>query len=163
MVKSIALSYEENGLPKGRRTIWPCVRSEGVPLVRKTPPYDGAEFTGVHRWIRRLVGLSVAPPEFLRVVWNNCLANPPWTGDNQVDANLTTFHDYYFRQWLPNRERVEQWNHYDQDGPRTTNHAEGYHRGLSTLFDTRIRRRLPLGIFMGKMQELHHEIRQRVK
>ncbi len=43
----------------------------------------------------------------------------------------------------------------------TTNHAEGYHRGLAIIFDTR--RRLPLSMFMGKMQELHNEIRQRVK
>ncbi len=33
--------------------------------------------------------------------------------------------------------------------------------GLSILFDTQ--RRVPLGIFLGKVQELHHEIRQRVR
>ncbi len=42
-----------------------------------------------------------------------------------------------------------------------SNHAEGYRSGLSGLFDTR--RKLPLGTFLGKMQELHNEIRQRVK
>ncbi len=86
------------------------------------------------------------------IVWKNSLTNV------QVVANLTAFRDYYYRQWLPNRERVELWNQYERDEPRTTNHAEGYHRGLSSVFDTR--RRLPLGIFFGKMQELHNEIRQ---
>ncbi len=80
-------------------------------------------------------------------LWNNGLTNPPWTGNVQVDANLTAFRDYYYRQWLPNRERVQLWNHYERDGPRTANHAEAYHRGLSSVFDTR--RRLPLGKASG--------------
>ncbi len=97
---------------------------------------------------------------YLRVVWN-CLANAQLTGDALVDANLRAFRDYYVQQWLPNREKAELWNHYDRDSPRTTNNAEGYLNGLSSLFDTR--RRLPLGIFLGKVQELHNEISQRVK
>ncbi len=64
---------------------------------------------------------------------------------------------YYMCQWLPNRDQAVLWNHFDRDGPHTTNHSERYHAGLRSLFDTR--RRLPL----GKMQELHNEIRQRVK
>ncbi len=125
------------------------------------PPYDGPEFAAVHTWIWRLVALSVSPLQFLRVVWNNCLTNPPRTGDARVDANLIAFRDYYIHQWLPDRDKAELWNHFDRDGPRITNHAEGYHRGLSSVFDTRKRTRL--GIFLGKMQELHHEIRQRVR
>ncbi len=46
-------------------------------------------------------------------------------------------------------------------GPCTSNHTEGYHRSLSSVFDTR--RRVPLCISLGGMQKLCHEIRQRVK
>ncbi len=105
--------------------------------------------------------MAVSPVRYHRVVWNNCLSIPPATGDNLVDANLIAFRDYYRNQWLSGLEQATLWNHYERNGPRTTNNAEGYHRGLSALFDTR--RRVPLGIFLGKMQELHHEIRQRVK
>ncbi len=114
--------------------------------------------TEVHRWARRLIGLAVTPVQYLRVVWNNCLANAPMTGDALVDTNIHAFWDYYVHQWLPNREQVGLWNHYDRDDPCTTNNAEGYHNDLSSLFDTR--RRLPLGIFLSKIQELHNEIHQ---
>ncbi len=124
-------------------------------------PYDAPEFADIYRWAQRLVALAVTPVRFLRVVWNNCLTNPPRTGDPLVDANLIAFRDYYMHQWLRNREKAVLWNHYDRDGPCTTNHVEGYHSGLSGPFDTR--RKLPLGTFLGKMQELHHESRQRVK
>ncbi len=76
-------------------------------------------------------------------------------------AHARAFRDYFRNQWLSGLQQATLWNHYDRNGPRTTNNAEGYHRGLSALFDTR--RRLPLGISLGKMQELHHDIRQRVK
>ncbi len=128
-------------------------------VYRRTPPYDAPEFADVYRWARRLTALAVTPVRFLRV--DNCLTNPPRTGDPLVDANLLAFRDYYLNQWLRNRDRALLWNHYDRDGPRTTNHAEGYHSGLSSLFDTR--RKVPLGTFLGKMQDLHNEIRQRVK
>ncbi len=131
------------------------------PVYERRAPFDGPEFAAIHRWTRRLVGMAVSPVRFHRVVWNNCLTNPPHTGDNLVDANLIAFRDYYVNQWLSGLEQALLWNHYDRNGPRTTNHAEGYHRGLSGVFDTR--RRLPLGIFLGKLQELHHDIRQRVK
>ncbi len=118
------------------------------PVYRRVPPYDGPEFAAVHRWARQLIALAVAPVQFLKVVWNNCLTNPPRTGDARVDANLLASRDHCIHQ-------AQLWNHYDRDGPRTTNHAEGYHRGL---FDTR--RRLPLGIFLGKMQELHNSVNE---
>ncbi len=66
-------------------------------------------------------------------VSDNCLTNPPRTGDALVDANLLAFW-YYMHHWLSNREQALLWNHYDRDEPRTTNHAEGYHRrGLAGL------------------------------
>ncbi len=57
-------------------------------------------------------------------------------GDALVDANLV-FQDYCLHQWLTNREKAELlWNHYDRDGPRTKNHAEGYYSGLQLAKDS---------------------------
>ncbi len=97
----------------------------------------------------------------LQVVWNHCLNNPPWTGDPIVDTNLTVFRDYFVGQWLPNREKSLLWNHFHRDGPRTTNNAEAYHGGLRSAFNTR--RKAPLGVFLGKLKQLHQDIRCRVK
>ncbi len=138
------------------------VGQNGLELVyRQQPPFDGPEFTEVRRWIRRLIALAVSPVRFHRVVWNYWLHTPPRTGDQVVDANLLNFRNYFATQWLSNREKALLWNHFDRTGPRTTNHAEGYHNGLRSVFETR--RQPPLGVFMGKMREVHHEIRSRVK
>ncbi len=51
-----------------------------------------SDFEPDYRWARRLIALAVTPVRFLRVVWNNCLTNPPRTGDPLVDANLIAFH-----------------------------------------------------------------------
>ncbi len=58
---------------------------------------------------------------------NDCLTNPPWTGDPVVDGNLRAFQDYFKNTWLPNREKLDLCNHWDTERTRTTNHAEGYH------------------------------------
>ncbi len=138
------------------------VAQNGLEKVyRQTPPFDGPQFVPVHRWVRWLIALSLSPVRFHRVVWNDCLTNPPLTGDALVDGNLRAFRDYFRNQWLTNREKARLWNHFDRTGPRTTNHAEGYHAGLQAAFNTR--RRVPLGVFMGTMRPLHHEIRCRVR
>ncbi len=78
-----------------------------------------------------------------------------------MDGNLLAFRDYFMNQWLTSQEKAILWNHFERTGPRTTNHAEGYHAGLHMAFNSR--RRVPLGVFMGMMKKLHHEIRCQVK
>ncbi len=138
------------------------VAQNGLERVyRGMPPFAGPDFAVVHKYIRRLIGLALLPPDKHRVVWNQCLNTPPLTGNPLVDANLTVFRDYFLAQWLPNREKLLLWNHFDRDGPRTTNNAEGYHSGLRSAFDGR--RLAPFGVFMVKLQQFHHEICSRVK
>ncbi len=88
-------------------------------VYRSTPPYDGPEFALVHKWIRRLIALAVSRVQYHQVVWNDCLTNPPLTGDALVDANLRNFRDYFKNQWLTNLEKTVLsfsvlWNHYDR-------------------------------------------------
>ncbi len=86
---------------------------------------------------------------------------PPWTGDQVVDGNVLNFRNYFLNTWLPNREKLALWNHWDTDDVRTRNHAEGYQNGLSSAFETR--RKAPLGVFMGIMQTVQNEIERRVR
>ncbi len=89
---------------------WNIGRHGLETVDRRTPPYDAPEFADVCRWAWRLITLAVTSAHFLRVVWNNCLTNPPLTGDALVHANLIAFRDYYMHQWLRNREKAELWN-----------------------------------------------------
>ncbi len=130
------------------------------PVYRRVPPFDAPEFQAVRPWIRRFIGMAVSPPQYHRVLWNRCLNTPPRTGHPLIDAQLNIFRDYLLNEWLPNRDKSLLWNHFDHDGPRTTNHAESYHNGLSHVFD---RRRPSLGVYLGTMQGVQNEIRNSIR
>ncbi len=76
-------------------------------------------------------------PEYTTVDWRS----------RRVDANLIAFREYFIGQvsGYPNRDKSLLWNHFDMDGPRTTNNAEG----LRSAFDSRTR--APLNVFLGNM------------
>ena len=44
---------------------------------------------------------------------------------------VSTFKDYVTEQWVEGDRRF--LNHYDNDGPRTTNHVEGWHHKNNQL------------------------------
>jgi hypothetical protein len=48
--------------------------------------------------------------------------------DIDIPANTTTFTDYVTTQWIDGDRQV--WNHFNTDGPHTTNHIEGWHNKL---------------------------------
>lgn len=73
------------------------------------------------------------------------------TGDAVVDGKLRTFADYFARQWLAD---VPLWNHYDNDGARTTNYCEGYNRGLADTFEHH--QRPKFNVFLVKLQSAHN-------
>lgn len=56
--------------------------------------------------------------------------NPPALP--QVQPQIQQFVAYFRSTWLPT---VNMWSQWNNDGPRTTNHAEGWHNRLSTWFD----------------------------
>ncbi len=102
---------ERNGAQNGLETVYTQV--------------DSLPFARVRRWVHRLRAIALMPPDFVRVVWNDCLTNPPWTGHPVVDENLRAFRDYFKNTWLPNREKLDLCNHWDTERTRTTNHARG--------------------------------------
>lgn len=89
--------------------------------------------------------------------WTTSLkGQTPMTGTPRLEAAITEFGSYFERQWLVSPRQVALWNHFkDEDNLRTTNHAEGWHRSLSSRFQCQPR--MPLGKFMVDFQKnIHH-------
>ncbi len=91
------------------------------------------EYHPVCRRVQRLRAVPLVPPDLIRVVWNDCLTNPPWTADPVVHGNLRAFWDYFKNTWLPNRAKLDLCNHGDTQRTRTTKHAESITMALAPL------------------------------
>lgn len=97
-----------------------------------------AEYTSgnppeVKNWIRRIMGLTLLPTAFLPIAWST-LRMSPHTGDVGVDTKLLTFSSYFERTWISGPFPPMMWSHYDNNGPRTTNVAEGWHNAMNHSF-----------------------------
>ena len=91
---------------------------------------DNAE---VRRWFRRLVALCMLPVHLVIPVGTDILTQiPPAQYQFEMQA-LQRFATYFRNFWMrPNFLAI--WNQFRNEGPRTTNHAEGFHNGLRTRF-----------------------------
>ncbi len=86
----------------------------------------------VNTWFRRLRALCLCPEHLVRLVANDLLWPTngqrgnlfPEVDDARIRLGMIQFSDYFVRFWL-NDALIPIWNNYDNDGPRTTNHAEG--------------------------------------
>ncbi|KAJ8304210.1 hypothetical protein KUTeg_017793 [Tegillarca granosa] len=58
-------------------------------------------------------------------VWLNALER---INEADIDINTTPFCDYVTEYWVENNRDI--WNHFENEGPRTTNHLEGWHNKL---------------------------------
>jgi hypothetical protein len=79
----------------------------------------------IRQLVRRAAGLPLVPMDLIEDVWFNALND---LEDIDIPANTTTFTDYVTTQWIDGDRQV--WNHFNTDGPRTTNHIEGWHNML---------------------------------
>lgn len=114
------------------------------------PAYQQLEV--VRSFFRRLVGLVLLPPNLVLPAANNILADPPQTGNPGWDLGIENFRQY-FQWWLRDQQFIEFWNQFNSTGPRTTNHAEGWHRGLQFKLP---HRHPDLSTFIVKAQKWHH-------
>ncbi|XP_067667663.1 uncharacterized protein [Haliotis asinina] len=94
--------------------LWRKVQSCGLQTQYQSDPE-------VHRLVRRAAALPLVPAESIDDVWFETLDSGP----THVDSVLR-FADYVTEQWVEGLPRVF-WNQYNNDGPRTTNHVEGWH------------------------------------
>ncbi|CAF0849480.1 unnamed protein product [Brachionus calyciflorus] len=68
------------------------------------------------------------PLEDIEKRWTNILDNIPKT----PDQDTIKFIKYFVDTWLRGKYEFF-WNHFDNTGPRTNNHLEGYHAKLSAI------------------------------
>jgi len=82
----------------------------------------------VRTLVRRAAVLPLIPENRIEDVWFYAL------DQNEDDsAAVTRFTDYVTETWVDGSIPKASWNHYDHDGPRTTNHVEGWHNRLNKL------------------------------
>lgn len=77
----------------------------------------------INMWIRVVFGTAFLPSEMVRIFLENHLAQWPQPQTPAINEALSLFAGYIKNQWIP---RIDLWNHHENRGPRTTNHAEGY-------------------------------------
>ena len=76
-----------------------------------------------HQLVRRAAVLPLVPSQRVEDVWFQALED---NDDNT--AAVVRFKDYVTETWIEGH--FEFWNHFDPDGPRTTNAVEGWHHKL---------------------------------
>ncbi|MCP4345344.1 MAG: transposase [Desulfobacterales bacterium] len=128
------------------------IKRRGILGLSEAYANDNAVF----RWFRRLTALCLMAPWLVHEVGERILGDKPRTGNPRWDLALSAFVVYYRDQWLRPLTRpdfIEQWNHWENDGPRTTNHAEGWHSSL--------RHKIPmehpvLGVLIHHLKRIWH-------
>jgi len=78
------------------------------------------------RLVRRAAALPLVPPDQIEDVWFNALEE-----NMDFSAEVTRFTDYVTETWVERDRRT--WNHFSNDGPRTTNNAEGWHSKVNKI------------------------------
>jgi len=77
----------------------------------------------VCRLVHRAAVLPLLPPEEIDDVWLQTLESIDLTPD------INSFTDYVTETWVEGN--ISECNHFDHDGPRTTNHVEGWHSRIN--------------------------------
>uniref|UniRef100_A0A914X9M3 Reverse transcriptase n=1 Tax=Plectus sambesii TaxID=2011161 RepID=A0A914X9M3_9BILA len=82
----------------------------------------------IRHWIQRILGLSLLPVHLVKSIWTDVLRHPPQDrGCGEYLPAMRHFVKSFEKIWLVDNVRINLWNHYDNEGCRTTNAVEGYH------------------------------------
>ena len=101
--------------------VWRKAQARGLAI-----PYKENE--DVHRLVCRAAVLPLVPVLGVADVWFEALND---LEDVQLPVDVSLFTDYITEQWVETDK--EMWNHFNPEGPRTTNHLEGWHSKLKKL------------------------------
>jgi hypothetical protein len=85
----------------------------------------------VFQWKKRILGLPLLPPKYVRYIWETELKNYPKV--RGFSSQFKKFCAYFEKQWLSSDEYITHWNHFNNSLCRTTNSAEGWHSGTVPL------------------------------
>jgi len=87
----------------------------------------------VRAWIRKLMAMALLPAFLVPYAWQ-FLKFPPVVSDELLHQKLIMFGSYFEKMWISGQFPPDLWTHFDHTGPRTTNHAEGWHNSLKKHF-----------------------------
>ena len=76
----------------------------------------------IRKLVRRAAALPLVPEHQVEYAWFHCLQD---LEDTYLPVDTTPFTDYIITQWIERDHTV--WNHFNIEGPRTTNHLEAWH------------------------------------
>lgn len=76
----------------------------------------------INNWIRVIFGAALLPSEVVQAFLTHHLENWPQPQTVAINDRFRRFGEYVQRQWIPT---IALWNQRGNEGPRTTNHAEG--------------------------------------
>uniref|UniRef100_A0A915JEH2 MULE transposase domain-containing protein n=1 Tax=Romanomermis culicivorax TaxID=13658 RepID=A0A915JEH2_ROMCU len=108
----------------GLRNLW---NDEGVTEMSKT----NYKLNVIGEWIGCLKALSMLPICLIGPAFTTILVYPPDQPDNTMWAKLLAFGEYSENTWLNGQYPTTIWSQWNNAGPCTTNHAEGYHNCLN--------------------------------
>ena len=121
--------------------------------------YEDKDNPVVRDWLRQLMSMSMLPVFAIPLLWNK-LQYPPATGDPITNHRLCELASYFGNTWVNGQEFTPTlWSHFDNLGPRTTNHVEGFHNSLNSTFG------IPhpsLRSFMDWMQKAQFKVQCRI-
>jgi len=107
-----------NSTEHSRVTLKSCFFHYTQCILRKTHKLGLA--TAYRDNVRRAAVLPLVPPEPVEDVWFNALEDR-----EEIAINTTAFADYVTKYSVDGNNR-QQWNHFDNEGPRTNNHQPNY-------------------------------------
>lgn len=107
--------------------LWRKVQDLGIVSA-----YNGD--SNVRRWIRRFSALPFVPLKTIDDAFLEIYENAPCPSRTITSEQVEKFHDYMVETWvdeLDSKFNRNLWNQFDNDGPRTTNNAEGFNHKLN--------------------------------
>jgi len=129
-----------------------CTEQEG--LKGKCEDTDNP---AVRDWMRVTMAMTALPTFAVPLIWQ-WLKCPPNTYCESTNAKLLSLSAYFERTWIGGDFPPSLWTHYDNNGPRTTNVAEGWHSSLNTQFGMP---HLSLRVFLHWLQKCQYQVQGR--
>lgn len=95
--------------------------------------YKNDSVPEVRKWLRMIMAMCLLPVQEIFAAWD-FLKTPPVVQDPVLSGQLVAYSSYVERTWISGSYPPHTWSHFDHDGPRTTNLAEGFHNKLTHDF-----------------------------
>lgn len=83
------------------------------------------------KFLKQFNGIPFVPVDQVHNVFNTIIVNKPEFSPD-VNNKVNVFVEYFQNFWMSIDS--ELWNHFENQGPRTNNHLEGWHSRLNRKF-----------------------------